>query len=120
MNWMGWSAIGTVLYVLVKKPESAVLVPKDELPVPTTPKPGPKPAPKPPSAPAVVTKTATVGGRSYKVTRAGLGIYRIELSGDPSVFETIGQNGPLEHGGDEGKLAQLRLDSQQFDPGLFK
>lgn len=126
MNFWTWSAIGTGVYLLAKKPESAVLVPA---PVTSTPPVVVQTPPvvvqppvvvKPPATqPAVVTKLVVTNGRQYKVTRAGLGIYKVELANDPSVFQLITQNGPLQERGDPTKLAQLKADEAQFPGNLF-
>lgn len=116
MNWLLWSTVGSAIYFLAKKPDSAVLVPKsDGAPLPVV----AAPSPKPPSQPAVVVKTVITNGRKYLVTRAGLGIYKVQLASDPTVFQLITQTGPLQERGDPAKLAQLKADEAQFPGNLF-
>lgn len=113
MNWLLWSAVGTGAYVLLKRP--AALAPAATLPAtPVAPA-----TPAAPKKPVTVTKTVITSGRKYLVTRAGLGIYKIALASDPSVFQLISQTGPLQEGGDPTKLAQLKADEAQFPGNLF-
>ncbi len=140
MNWLLWSSVATGVYFLAKKPESAVLVPIS--PHAPTPLPGngappitidnpgvvnvnqggvpaaPTPAPATPK-PTTVTKVVITNGRKYTVTRAGLGIYKVALASDPTVFQLITQTGPLQESGDPKKLAQLKADEAQFPGNLF-
>ncbi len=142
MNWLLWSALGTGAWLLMKSPSSVPpsVGPKPD-PVPPAPLPnsggpvpindpsviavnqGGNPAPPLPSTNpkpmTVTTKTVVVGGRKYLVTRAGLGIYKVELASDPSVFQLITQTGPLQERGDPKKLAQLKQDETQFPGNLF-
>lgn len=116
MNWLLWSAVGTGAYVLLKRPAALAPAPT----TPTTPTQPAQPAkPKSPIAPTTVTKAVITGGRKYLVTRAGLGIYKVVLASDPTVFQLISQTGPLQEGGDPAKLAQLKADEAQFPGNLF-
>jgi hypothetical protein len=120
MNWVTWSLLGTGLYVLVKKPASAAEVkPPSAVTINVNPTPAPKPAVVAP-APKTVVKTTTVDGRKYKITRAGLGIYRVELSSNPNVFYELDQNGPLRTSEDSAELTQLKSDLSRFPSTLFK
>lgn len=121
MSWLTWSLLGTGLYVLVKKPAAASEpAPKpSQVTVNVNPTPAPKPAVVAP-APKTVVKTATVDGRKYKITRAGLGIYRVELSSNPNVFFELDQSGPLRSSEDSAELTQLKNDLNSFPASLFK
>lgn len=112
MNWLLWSSIGTGVWLLAKKPEGAVLVPKPVTAPPATPA-------DPNPIPITMSKMVMTNGRKYLVTRAGLGIYKVELMSDPSVFQLITQTGPLQEKGDPKKLAQLKADEAQFPANLF-
>jgi hypothetical protein len=114
MNWLLWTGIGTGVWLLAKKPEGAVLVPKPSTPAPSTPVLTPSP-----TTPVTIDRVVITNGRKYIVTRAGLGIYRVELAKDPTVFQLITQNGVLQEKGDPQKLAQLRADEAQFPANLF-
>ena len=116
MNWLTWSLLGTGLYVFVKKPAAtSEPAPKPQVTVNVNPKPAVvAPAPK------TVVKTATVDGRKYKITRAGLGIYRVELSQNPSVFFELDQSGPLRSSEESAELTQLKSDLNSFPATLFK
>lgn len=121
MNWVTWSLLGTAGYVLLKKPASAEepkpsAVTVNVNPTPTT---APKPAVVAP-APKTVVKTATIDGRVYKITRAGLGIYRVELAQNPNVFYELDQTGPLRMSDDSPALTQLKSDLNRFPASLFK
>lgn len=111
MNWLLWSGIGAGALVLLKRTESAPSAP------PTSSTPPAKPSA--PKTPVTITKTVITGGRKYLVTRAGLGIYKVALASDPTVFQIISQTGPLQEGGDPAKLAQLKADEAQFPGNLF-
>jgi hypothetical protein len=119
MSWLTWTLLGTAGYVLLKKPASA----SEPIPVkPTvTVNVNPAPAPKPTSpSPTTVVKNATVNGRQYTITRAGLGIYRVELTSNPNVFYELDQNGPLRMSADSPELTQLKGDLNSFPATLFK
>lgn len=123
MNWVTWSLLGTGLYVLAKKPAAAeepkpAAITVNVNPVPVAPK--PTPAPTAPAQPKTVTKTTTVDGRAYKVTRAGLGVYRVELASNPNVFFQFDQNGPLRSSDESAELTQLKNDLNSFPASLFK
>lgn len=122
MSWITWSLLGTGLYVLVKKPAAA----SEPSPKPSqvTVNVNPAPAAAKPAviapAPKTVVKTTTIDGRKYKITRAGLGIYRVELSSNPNVFYELDQTGPLRMSEDSAELTQLKSDLTRFPSTLFK
>ena len=107
MNWLLWSTLGSAVYFLAKKPDPAPSGPGQAAPT------------KPAAQVVSETKTVITNGRKYNVTRAGLGIYKVELASDPTVFQLITQTGPLQEKGDPKKLAQLKADEAQFPGNLF-
>lgn len=121
MKWYTWASLLSSAYIILRKPAAAegaalpvppvIAVPKGQ------PKPSVPPAPKPTQP---VVKVATVNGRQYTVTRATHGLYQVALISDPSVFQDFDQTGVLRESGDPAKLAQLKLDEQQFPAGLFQ
>ena len=66
-------------------------------------------------------QTATVGGRTYSVTKLGQGNYIVSLISTNGVLETsptsyaFSQTGQLGAIGDPAKLAQLKTDMQSFN-----
>lgn len=121
MRWYTWLSLGSTAWFFMKPPNASA---SEALPVPKVdalPKGSPKPAVKPaPASTQPTTKIVTVGDRNYTVTRATKGVYQVSLVSEPTVFQDFNQTGVLRESGDPVKLAQLKLDEQQFPAGLFQ
>ena len=124
MNWMTWSLIGTGVWLLAKKPEGAVLIPAAPGPAPTPPAPAPTRSDLVPAAPpkptlSPVTKTVTINGHNYTITRAGNGVFQVQSIDHPKAFIDFDQNGILSQGGTNAQIAEMNVDIHQIPAGLF-
>lgn len=134
MNWLVLSTLAGIGW-LALKPKTAATpeappAPPAPAPLPTPPG-GADPIPVSngtldpstdivtPASPVTVARTATVDGRDYQITRAGLGVYRVVLASDPNVSYEFDQTGPLRSTGDAAKIKQLQADISKFPSTLF-